>query len=360
MIQRVLVCMFLGSLAWGQLGPGPAGAQPKPSAPSALDAKTPEASNLPPDTAVITIEGICDHPVADKSADPGCKTVVTRAQFEEIINVIGANMPPSARRQLATRYANALVMAQKAHEMGLDQGSKFEELMKLQKLQVSATLVTQAVQQKASEVPDKDIEDYYNKNLAAYEEATFERLFIPRNKQLETPKVKLTDAESQKRQEDAAAAMKKEADALRVRAVAGEDFAKLQIEAYTFAGLKSTPPTQKLNKARRNSLPPAQASVFDLKAGEVSPVITDMSGYFVYKVEEKDALPLTQVHDEIFGTLKSEKVQDAMQALQHSGTPELNDGYFGPVDAAPPVMGGQRPTSQLPRPGPKPPSLGPK
>ncbi|HEX4427448.1 MAG TPA: peptidylprolyl isomerase [Terriglobales bacterium] len=359
MLQRVLVGMLFGSLAWGQMAP--AAPQPTPAAPTALDAKSSEASNLPPDTPVITIQGICDHPAGDKSAVADCKIVVTKAEFDAIIRAIGSNMPATARRQLATRYGSALVMAQKAHEMGLDQGPKFEEMMKLKRLEISMQLVTQAVQQKASEVPDKDIEDYYNKNLASYEEATFERLFIPRNKQLDTPKVKLTPAENQKRQDDATAEMKKETDTLRARAVAGEDFTKLQLEAYTFAGLKSTPPTQKLNKARRNSLPPAQASIFELKAGEVSPVITDMSGYFVYKLVDKDALPLTQVHDEIFGTLKSEKVQEAMQALQHSGTPELNDGYFGPADATPaPPMSGHTPTSQLPRPGPKPPTLGPK
>jgi hypothetical protein len=353
MIQRVLVCMLLGSMVWGQA----ANPAPAPPPPAAADAKPADVSPLPPDAPVITIDGLCDS--ADKNAASGCKTVITRAQFEEILNAIGSNMPPAARRQLATRYAGALVMSGKAHEMGLDQGPKYEQLMKLQKIQVSANLVTQAVQQKASEVSDKEVEDYYNKNLDAYQEATFERLFVPRNKQLDPPKEKLTDAATQKRQEDAAAAMKKEADTLQARAVAGEDFTKLQAEAYTFAGLKSTPPTQKVNKARRNSLPPAQASVFDLKAGEVSPVIADMSGYFVYKVVDKDTLPLSQVHDEIFGSLKSQNVQDAMKALQQSGTAQLNDEYFGPANAAGP-QGNMPPPSLGPRPGPKPPSLGPK
>ncbi len=357
MLQRLFVCMLLGSFIWGQAAnPAPAASPVKPSTATAEDTKPAEAS-LPPDTPVITIDGVCDHAAADKSTASGCKTVITRAEFEEILIVIGSNMPAAARRQLATRYGSALVMSYKAHEMGLDQGPKYEELMKLQKLQVTANLVSQAVQQKAGEVSDKEIEDYYNKNLAAYQEATFERLFVPRNKQLETPKVKLTEAENEKRQMDATAAMKKEADTLRERAVAGEDFGKLQTEAYTFAGLKSTPPLQKMNKSRRNSLPPSQASVFDLKAGEVSPVIADMSGYFVYKVIDKDTLPLTQVHDEILGSLKSEKIQDAMQALQHSATPQLNDQYFGPAAAAGANM---PPPSIPPRPGPKPPTLGPK
>jgi parvulin-like peptidyl-prolyl isomerase len=227
---------------------------------------------------------------------------------------------------------------------------------------MSANLVSQAVQQKAAEVPDKDIEAYYNKNLEAYQEVSFERLFVPHTKQLDTPKIKLSPEANQKRQDEAAAVMKKEAETLRARAVAGEDFAKLQAEAYTIAGLKSTPPSQKLNKARRNSLPPAQAAVFDLKPGEVSPVIADMSGFFVYKVVNKDTLPLTQVHDEIFGSLKSEKVQEAMKALQQSAAPELNDQYFGPAET--PGANTRGPNipndSGPPRPGPKPPTLGPK
>jgi PPIC-type PPIASE domain len=356
MMQRVLVCLLLGSLSWGQaVNPTPAAAPQAPAAPSS-EAKSPDAPTVPLDTPVITIEGMCEAPAAGNPTDAGCKTVITRADFEQILAVVGTNMPAAARRQLATRYANALVMSQKAHAMGLDQGPKYEELVKLQKLTVSATLVTQAIQQKASEVSDKEVEDYYNKNQEAYQEVSFERLFVPRTKQLDTPKIKLADAANQKRQDDAAAAMKKEADTLQVRAVAGEDFAKLQIEAYTVAGLKSTPPSQKLSKARRNSLPPAQASVFDLKANQVSPVIADMSGYFVYKVVEKDTLPLSQVHDEIFGSLKSEKVQEAMQALQRSGTPQLNDEYFGPASP----QGNMPPPSAGPRPGAKPPSLGPK
>ncbi len=350
MLQRVLACLLLGGLVWGQAA-NPVASPQKPA-----DAKPVEAPTVPPDAAVITITGVCDQSAAAKNAD--CKTVVTRAEFDEIVAAIGSNMPAAARRQLATRYANALAMSQKAHEMGLDQGPKYEQLMKLQKLQVTANLVSQAVQQKASEVSDKEIEDYYNKNLAAYQDATFERLFVPRSKQLDPPKEKLTAAESTQRTEDANAAMKKEADALQARAVAGEDFGKLQADAYAFAGLKSTPPVQKLNKSRRNSLPPTQAAAFDLKPGEVSPVIADMSGYFVYKLVEKDTLPLTQVHDEIFGSLKSENVTAAMQALQRSATPQLNDDYFGAATPSGPQ--GMPAPSIPPRPGPKPPTLGPK
>jgi parvulin-like peptidyl-prolyl isomerase len=148
--------------------------------------------------------------------------------------------------------------------------------------------------------------------------------------------------------------MKAEADKLRARAAAGEDFSKLEAEAYQAAGFKTTPPQVKMTKVRRNALPPTQATVFDLKTGDVSPVITDMSGYYIYKVGEKDTIPLAQVHDEIFGSLKSQRLQDSMQAVQQSATPTLNDDYFGAGPATPQGM----PDPHRMR--PKPPTLGPQ
>jgi hypothetical protein len=361
MIQRGLVCLLLAGLAWGQATNATPAAKPQPSsatpsstadAKPAADAK-PEAPPVAPDAPVITIQGSCDNPSADKA---DCKTVVTRAEFEQLVNAIAPTMPASAKKQFASRYATALVMARKAHEMGADQGPKFDEMMKLARMQVAAQQLSQTVQQKASEVPDKDIEDYYNKNLAAYQQVNLERVFIPKSKQQDSPKEKLSEAETEKRKKDAEEAMKTEADKLRARAAAGEDFSKLQAEAYQAAGFKTTPPQTKMTKMRRNTLPPTQASVFDMKTGEISPVIADMSGYYIYKVGEKDTLPLSQVHDEIFGSLKSQRVQEAMQSIQQSATPTLNDDYFG---AGPATPQGMMPDGMR-RARPKPPTLGPQ
>ena len=106
--------------------------------------------------------------------------------------------------------------------------------------------------------------------------------------------------------------MKKLADALRARAAAGEDFEKLQDEAIAASEIKGKPPT-KLGKVRRTSLPPDQAAIFNLKPGETSQLITTPNGYLIYKVGEKDTLPLDKVRDEIFSTLRSQRMQDALQ-----------------------------------------------
>jgi len=263
-------------------------------------------------------------------------------------------MPPRARRQFATRYADALVRAQKAHESGLDQGQQFELHMKLMRIQVLAQALNQSIQEKASQISDKDVEDYYNQNLADFKEIDLQRIFVPFTQQLPPSKVKLSEAVEQKRSKAAEAAMKSEANKLHARAVAGASFAVLQKEAYIFAGNKTKPPTTTMEKTRRSGLPPSQVSVMELKKGEVSMVLADPSGYFIYKAGATDTLPLDEVKEEIRGTLRTKNIQDAMQAIQQSATSTFNDAYFGPEGPGgmmprPPVP----PVSKPVPPGPK-------
>jgi len=349
-------------MSWGQAASStsaPAAQQsgaPATASGNPTESKETEAAKVAPDAPVITINGLCDNPPAGKAADPNCKTVITRAEFEKLLDAVQPNMPPRVRRQFATRYSSALVMAQKAHEMGLDQGPKFEDRMKLMRVQVLTQAFNQAVQEKAAQISDKDIEDYYNSKSADYEEADLQRIFVPRSQQLPASKVKLSAAAEKKREKDAEEIMKKEADKLHARAVAGEDFAKLQGEAYTLAALKGKAPSTKMDKVRRAGLPPAQVSVMDLKTGEISAVLSDQSGYFIYKVGAKDVEPMDKVKDEIKGTVRTQRMQEQMKAAQESATPILDESYFGPemgpahgMPLPPPTTG----PSPKPAPGPK-------
>jgi hypothetical protein len=361
MTQYGLVCLLLAAMAWGQAANStstPAAQQPGASpAGNPAENKEAEAAKVSPDAPVITINGLCDNPPADKAADSNCKTVITRAEFEKILDTVQPNMPPRVRRQFATRYATALVMAQKAHEMGLDQGPKFDDRMKLMRLQVLSQAYNQAVQEKAGQVSDKDIEDYYHNHSADYQEADLQRILVPHSQTLPASKIKLSSAAEAKRRKDAEEVMQKEADKLRARAVAGEDFSKLQEEAFQLAGTKTKAPSTKMGEVRRNGLPPAQASVMDLKSGEISAVISDPGGYYIYKVGAKEVEPLDKVKEEIRGTLRSQHMQEQMQAVQQSATPTLDESYFGPemppthgMPLPPPTSG---PSTKPSSPGPK-------
>jgi hypothetical protein len=360
MTHRGWICFLLLTItAWGQTEkPATRPAAPKLAPPSHVAPKTLEAGSVSRDAAVITIPGLCDKPPVDKSKAAGCKTVVTRAEFEQLVDTVAPNMAPAARKQLATQYGMALVMVHKAHQMGLDQGPRFQELMRVARIGVLTKEFNQNLQEEAGHVSDKDVETYYHNNEPAFQEVDLQRIFIPRSKQTAENKEKpVGDDAAKKSQQESEEAMKKVAEGLRARAAAGEDLDKLQDEAAAAADFKGKPPT-KLGKVRRTSLPPAQADVMDLKPGETSQLISAPNGYLIYKVGEKDILPLAKVREEIVSTLRAQRIKDAMQAVQKSASPELNEKYFAETPAAAPqgkapADGEAAPPAQSPESGPK-------
>ena len=330
-----IFCLLAASLAFAQAAPSNQASQTASPSPSTSQAN---AGNVPPDAPVITIKGLCDSkPAAPDNKD--CQTVITRAQFEKMADALQPNMPPQVRQRFANAYPRMLVMAHEAEKRGLDKGAHFEELMQFVRLQVLDQELNRSLQEQASRISDKEIADYYHENTPGFEQLTLQRIFVPRRKMIDASKdaTKDTKADPKAQEQAAEEIMKKEADKLRARAAAGEDFDKLQKEAYETAALKGNPPSTNIGKMRRNNLPPGHAAVFDLKPGEVSQVINDGSGYYIYKLQSKDVLPLEQVKEEIKNTLQSQRLKDSMQALQQSTQTELNDAYFNnaPPPAAP-------------------------
>jgi parvulin-like peptidyl-prolyl isomerase len=147
--------------------------------------------------------------------------------------------------------------------------------------------------------------------------------------------------------------MKEEADKLRARAAAGEDFVKLQQDAYDFAGqkLKAQADSVRVNNVSKGHFPPSDASVFDLKVGEVSPVLNNSQGFMIYKIEAKQPQPMADVRNDIVRILQQQKLQQASQDLQKTATENTtyDDAYFA-VPAAPSL----RNPGEAPSPSPAP------
>jgi hypothetical protein len=400
-----LMCVLLGTLAWGQAqsgrpapssGSAPAanaGGQTQTPAPAAQPAQAPGASNPAPTPAaapapevaptapVLTIKGVCPTTAPKaKTAAPGtkspaaakepakssanCETVITRAEFEKMAGGIAPNMTPQLKRQLASVYPRLLVMSKEAEKHGLQNSPQYKETMKFARMQILTNELQRSIQEEADKVPQQDIDDYYKKNPEAFEQYSLERLYVPRMKQSaedaeanekkenekepekETPEQEKAKQEQDKaKQEQGEQEMSKLAESLRARAVAGEDFAKLQKEAFTAAGMKVESPTVS-TKVRRTGLPPAHVSVFDLKRGEVSAVLSDSGGHYVYKLVSKEQLPLDQVKEEIRGTLRTQRMRDAMDKVQNSFKTETNEAYFGPAGPG----GMRQPPPRIPHP----------
>jgi len=376
-----LLCVFVGSLAWGQAQPGMTAA-PAPS----VATKAPEpAAEVPENAVVLTIKGVCPAtPKTTASSKTGasktaavsakkpadCKTEITRAQFEKIANGLSPTITPQLKRQLEQALPRFMAMSEAAKAKGLDKTPQFQETLKIAKMQILTTELQRKVQEDADKVPESEIADYYKKNPEAYEQYSLDRLFLPRYKQAEADEKdaakepeKLTEeqqkakeAADKAKQEQGEQDLNKLADALRARAAAGEDFVKLQKEAFEASGTKVDSPTVNLPTVRRTGLPPAQAAVFDLKAGEVSQVMSDNGGHYIYKVVSKEVLPLDdKVKAEIHNKLKSEHMKEAMDKYTNSFQAVPNEAYFGPPGSAGPAGMRQAPPPRMPRPQMAPP-----
>lgn len=339
---RWLLCLLLASIAVAQAAPpaptAPAAPQAEPVAPAAPESK------VGPNDAVLTVKGVCAD--SSKQGDD-CKTAINKEQFEKLADALQPNMPPALRRQLATAYARLLAMSAAAERRGLDKQPKFEEMLRFARMQILSQELSRALQEDAGNISDSDLESYYNKNSPAYEEATFVRIFVPANQQIANPKPNMKEEEIEAQQKAGQEAMKKVAAALRARAANGEDPDKLQKEAFVAAGLKGTPPNTKMEKVRRTTLPAAHVAVLELKPDQVSELISDPSGHYIYKLLSKQTLALDAVKQEIRNTLSAQRYRDSMQTFQ-AGNAELSDAYFGPAPkpAMPPLPKGAKPAQQ--------------
>src|SRR6266699_373332 len=56
-----------------------------------VGAPSPALAEVPPDTPVVTLEGICDQ--ARVSPTKACKTVITRAQIDSLIEMVMPEAP---------------------------------------------------------------------------------------------------------------------------------------------------------------------------------------------------------------------------------------------------------------------------
>ncbi len=311
------VGVLIAAMAWAQMNSAAPAAAPKVPAAGA-------AANVAPDAAVFTIKGLCAEPAADSATHSSCQTVVTRAQFEELVEMLRVEKDPQATRALMTAYPQTLIMAHEAERRGLEKEPHVQVRLRFARLQILSQELIQQLKEEAGQVPEKDIEDYYHQKADDFEQFSVERIVIPNRAQ---PKPATKGAKPQTLDENG---MSKLAQALRVRAAAGEDFSKLQKEAYDAAGLSgNTAPNPRMEKMRSHGLPPGHLSVFSLNPGEVSPVISDETGHYIYKLVSKEVEPLEAVKLEITKALRRQRLEAMVHQVEQPFTTDVNHAYFG-------------------------------
>jgi hypothetical protein len=349
---RWLSLLLLTPLALGQAAPATSAARPgaKLTAVAQQGARQDDdevpapkvpASQVPPTAAVITIQGLCSSPAAARktgtakaaakpASQAGCKTVITRAQFEKLADALNPQMPLPTKKQLAEAYPRLLLFAQKARAMGLDKEPQFQEMMRFATLQLLAQNLTRSIQKKAGNVSDAQVTKYYQDNPSRFQQVELLRIFVPKSKQ-HAPEAGATSPPKVDTAADEAA-MKAVAEKIHTDAAGGGDFQKLQQQAFEAAGIKSQSPSVNLGKLTREGLPTNHQKVFELQAGQVSELLDDPGGYYIYKVVSKQMVPLEQAKGEIRNLLQQQTFREQMEAMIGSVKPELNHAYFaGPA-----------------------------
>jgi len=332
-----LLCLLLGTLTWAQEQSGPSDVPPQYRPPITREDDDPHtlpasASKVAPDAAVVTIKGLCAQapPTAVGSSKAACQTVITRAQFERLTDALLKNMKPSLKLQLANSYPGLLAMAREAEARGLEKSPHFEERLAYARVQILSQELVRQIEEESANISDKDIEDYYHAHAAEFTQATMERIFIPNLKRTDPlPKDQATPEAMKAQRKAAEDAMTQLAEQLRARAAAGEDFVKLQADAYTAAGEAGDPPNPSLGPLRSTGLPPGHTSAFDMKPGEVSQVLSDSTGHYIYKLDSKQIEPLDEVKHEIHKTMQNQRREESIQAVEKPITTEINQAYFG-------------------------------
>ena len=298
---------------------------------------TDPGTSVAPTEPVITAKGVCPNrpvtkaaPGAPKPAPAPCQTVVTKGQFEKLVNAVSPsnqNVPPAMRRNLAQAYVELLAYAQAAEKAGVDKDPKFIEVMRLVRMRTLADIYRRDMEEKYRTPPPNEIQAYYDQNVSKYEEIKLSRIFIP----AKNPSAQDKDAWEKK-----AAQLSTE---LHDRAAKGEDLEKLQKEAYTTLGLTIAPPNTTVGTRRRGMMAPQEEQeLFALKPGDVSKVEQEPAGYIIYKLESRQTLPVDQVKDEIARELSRQKMDAQIKAITATVKAEFNDQYFGsPAPAVAPV-----------------------
>jgi hypothetical protein len=335
------------------LGRSPAQAQIAPAAnPTPRDKAAPAASssNVAPEAAVVTIDGLCGSdsysiaepgatPKASDSADsnaaspqgatssaiarnPGCRTIITRSQFEKLASVITPGQPPQAAVQLARFYSEQLLFAREARELGLDKDPHFDDVLKFTYLQVLARAMNTYLQQQA-DIPDTEFEKYYKEHAEEFEQVQLLQVSIPKHKHHATDSRSAPVAKAKTAPADPA--MKAEAEKIYRQVLAGGDFEKLQTEAYTLAGDPDDAPDADMGIVSRPELGESQKEIFAMRPGQISRLISGDEAWHIFKVVSKPMMSQSDAKKIVTG----QRLKATMESLKNSVKPQFNDAYFG-------------------------------
>ncbi len=306
---------------------GQSAAQQRSPARPTSAAVAPAGANVPADAVVITLDGVCEASRNSVKKTPAaCKTVITRAQLDALVDEIMPGASEASRRQFATNYPRLLAGSAEAERKHLGKDPAVAKSLQIKmnflRMQVMTDALYKNFDQLASAIPPSEIQEYYKTHAADYESANLERVAIPKNARA------LSGVPLPQEQ------VKAEAETMRARAVAGEDCTHLQTVVYKELNLNPAGiPTTKLDNLRRSGLSAMQLRMFDLRPGEVSDLQETIDSIYFLKMVSKQTAPLESVEAEIRTALRQERLQKQLDGAASQVKGEFDLSYLGVATA---------------------------
>ncbi|HXO37927.1 MAG TPA: peptidylprolyl isomerase [Candidatus Acidoferrum sp.] len=350
MIRRLIICIFLASAALAQTpkkqkpAAPPAAAEPSaaptPQAtPPSLLKREEKPAELPPDTPVISVKGLCPAETSPAITNivpstKDCALTVTKQQFDNLVKAFNTNNQPvtqAQRRNLGQSYVELLIFSEAAKAAGIENTPGYIEVMRVLRLRTMGDLYRNQLAEQYRNPPQEEIEAYYQANQQKFEGAKLSRIYIPTN----NPDPQATTEQKQGYQKK----VQQVVDDTQARAAKGEEMSKLQKDAYVALGITAAPPNTDLSLARHGTFPPKiDQEIFSHKAGEVFRS-DDGTGHIIYRVDARQTSPLESVKAEITQQIFRQKMEAKTKELNAPVQAVYDEKYFGPPVAPTPPPG---------------------
>ena len=229
-------------------------------------------------------------------------------------------------------YAQIKVLAARAKADKLDQQESFKIRQLLERSNVLARAYVTDLQQKADKlVTDEDIEKYYNDHKQEFEEVKARHILISTEAMgamnQEQPGAKNQDADKKPKaltKEEA----KKKAEALRERALKGEEFAKLASDNSMEPGAKEKGGL--LDYFTKEAMVPEFSNAaFAMQPGQISEVIETQFGFHVIKVEDRRTRQITdeETKKEIVEKVKQTKLEERIKQIAENSNIQVAEDF---------------------------------
>ncbi len=255
---------------------------------------------------------------------------LTAAQYLSLARTL---LPPGqqdvalgpGRREFAERLASMLALADEAQRRHLEEKPNVAAQLEFQRQSALHNAEFQNLVDTAN-VPDSEIQAYYDAHKPDYEAVTARHILI-RVKGSPLPakpgRPELTDAQALAK-----------AQAIRRRLIAGEDFAKIaqQESDEVTSGNRGG----NLGEIRRGKMvPPFEQAAFALKPGSISQPVRSDFGYHIIRVQSHTTKSLADVKESILTQLRPQMARKAVAAILGQMQISLSDSFFGPDPTAP-------------------------